>query len=160
MPHRPQALLLSRLTEEACSVFRARAARKKIQLSHSIADDLRIFADYNAMMAILINLLDNALKYTPEGGQISIQAKEKEDFVQVQIEDTGVGIESSELPEIFLLKKSKSTRGTQGEKGTGPGLHLVQEPVKLNEGNISVASEVSKGTTFETVLPKQQQTAS
>ena len=87
-----------------------------------------------------------------KNGQIAITSKPSDVGVDISIKDTGVGMDAVKVKSIFLLQKDKSTQGTAGEKGTGLGLHLVHELVKLNEGNISVASKQNEGTEFRISL--------
>ena len=97
--------------------------------------------------------MDNALKYTDNGGQVTITANTSDKGVTLQIADNGQGIPQDKLDNIFLLQKNKSEKGTAGEKGTGLGLHLINELVKLNKGAIKVASQLGQGTKFEVVMP-------
>ncbi len=153
MPYNPQRFAVADIVEETLSVFQAVARDKNIQLQSKIPTDLYVFADRNALLTIIRNLVDNAIKYTPENGQINIIANADNDKISLQVEDTGVGIPQSELSTIFLLKEDKSKVGTAGEQGTGLGLHLVHELVKLNKGAIEVASTLGQGTRFNLELP-------
>ncbi|RMD98815.1 MAG: hypothetical protein D6816_15715 [Bacteroidetes bacterium] len=159
MPYNPKAIEVAPLVEEQLSIFEKIAAEKNIKLSAEIPNGLSVFADENALRAIIRNLVDNALKYTPEGGSVQIAAEESDQGIKIVVNDTGIGMPEEILHDIFLLKDGKSQQGTSGEKGTGLGLHLVHELVHLNKGEIKVASQLNKGTKFEILMPRQTQAA-
>ena len=115
---------------------------------------MQVYADTNALRTVVRNLLDNALKYTPSGGSVTIDAIEENGETKISVSDNGVGMSANKVKDIFLLKKEKSEAGTAGEKGTGLGMHLVNELVNLNKGRIQVMSHLNEGTTFELLLPK------
>lgn len=156
MPHKPQMVALSPKVEEVFAIFEKVANAKDIELNHAIPADMEVYADSNALLTILVNLTDNALKYTPQGGQVTIEGITTQEGIKINIMDNGVGMAAEQLHDIFLLQKDKSKKGTEGEKGTGLGLYLVNELVKMNSGNIEAKSEVGKGTTFEMRLPKRK----
>ena len=158
MPYNPIEVSLSDLVADIHTIFETPANEKNIQIINNVSESTTVFADPNALSAILTNLVDNAVKYTPEGGQIRIEALEEENNqLKIRVADTGIGMEKDKINDLFLLKKDKSEKGTAGEKGTGLGLHLVKELVELNKGIISAASEIGKGTSFDVLLPKVQQ---
>ena len=153
MPYNPQAIEVAEVTEEVISIFQKTAADKGIELSADIQESLEVFADVNALRTILRNLVDNAIKYTPAGGQVEISAMNTPKGINLQVSDTGIGMSAEKTKEIFLLQKNKSEKGTAGEKGTGLGMHLVNELVKLNKGAIEVVSQLGQGTKFEVMMP-------
>jgi signal transduction histidine kinase len=124
---------------------------KELQFKVNIPDDVFVFSDRTMLCSVCNNLLGNAVKFTPRGGKISINAKIISDKISITIEDTGVGISKERLPEIFSI--TKSTKGTEGEKGSGFGLILCQELINRNGGEITVNSEEGKGTCFTINLP-------
>ncbi len=101
----------------------------------------------------MIGLLNNARKFTPRGGEISISAKTDRESVIICLEDNGVGIDAKNLHSIFEIKERRTTAGTEKEKGTGLGLILVKEFIQLNNGSISIESEAEKGTRLLITLP-------
>jgi signal transduction histidine kinase len=153
MPYQPEHIAVMEVVEESMDIFRPLAERKSIHISANIPEEMILLADRNAIRTILRNLIDNAIKYTPEGGTISIESREENGQAALLVKDTGVGMASETLKEIFLLKKEKSSPGTEGEKGSGLGLHLVHELVKLNKGSIEVFSKIKEGTRFELAFP-------
>ena len=99
------------------------------------------------------NLVDNAIKFTPAQGRVKVSSLVQGDQVVLQISDTGIGMEAEELNTLFRLTRQKSRKGTNGEVGTGLGLVLTNELVKLNKGVIQVSSQLQQGTTFKVMLP-------
>ncbi|ABE51897.1 PAS domain-containing sensor histidine kinase [Methanococcoides burtonii] len=130
------------------------ALKKKILLDLHIDPELNeIVADKTKTREILYNLIENAIKFTPSGGHVSIHAIQKDDYVQISVTDTGIGIAHSDIGIIFrpFLQVDSST--TRQYDGVGLGLMLVKEYVKLQGGDIWVDSELGKGSTFTFTLP-------
>jgi signal transduction histidine kinase len=141
------------IIEQTVELFRDVAKQKQIDLQTNISEHLKVFADENHIRAVIRNLINNALKFTPTNGRVSISSKFKNNYVVLQITDTGVGITTDEMELIFTNPKLK--QGTSGEKGTGLGLILCQDLIKQNSGEIFVRSEIPKGTTFEILIPQK-----
>lgn len=131
------------------------AKKKNILLSNNIENGTFVFADIDMLRLILHNLLLNAIKFTPAEGRIIISSSNKGGFVEVSIQDTGVGIESDKSSELFNFNSITPTIGTEGEKGTGLGLPLCKEFVERCGGTIWVKSELGKGSKFNFTLPKK-----
>lgn len=149
----PTSILLAEVIEEIIELFKGAADNKNINIQTNIPEDLEVLTDLHAFRTIIRNLIDNAIKYTPENGQVNISASKIPTGVEIEVADTGVGIAEDKLQNIFLLQNDKSTRGTAGEKGTGLGMHLVKELTKINHGAIDVKSQVGKGTLFVLTFP-------
>ncbi len=129
------------------------AVKKDISVSNNIDMNIYVFADANMLRSVIQNLIMNALKFNQPGGKVFITSVKNGDFVEVSIEDTGVGIAPEKSSEIFDFNTSNSTYGTAGEKGTGLGLPLCKEFVERNNGRIWVESESGKGSKFTFTLP-------
>ncbi|NJO90499.1 MAG: HAMP domain-containing histidine kinase [Chloroflexia bacterium] len=112
---------------------------KELQFYVNIPDNVFVFSDRTMLCSVCNNLLGNAVKFTSRGGKISISARIISDKVAITIDDTGIGISNERLSEIFSI--TKSTKGTEGEKGSGFGLILCQELINRNGGEIKVKSE-------------------
>ena len=153
MPYHPEEVNLSLVVNEILSIFSSTAKLKDITLKSSIEESVEVYADPNALRAIIRNLVDNALKFTPENGKVLIEAKPANEGVHVNVADTGIGMSQNQVRDIFLLQKDKSNKGTKGEDGVGLGLHLVKDLVQLNKGKITVDSILGQGTTFQVLLP-------
>lgn len=129
------------------------ASKKNIQLSLVTDKDFDIHADVNMISTVIRNLLSNAVKFTPEGGSVKINLAERlneknENFIEIIISDTGIGIEPEIIKELFKIEENKPSLGTAGEKGSGLGLILCKEFVEKHGGKIWVESEVGKGSKF------------
>jgi signal transduction histidine kinase len=136
------------ILREAISRHEAEARSKKIELQLiAFADMAHVNADRRALRSVLDNLVVNALRYTPEGGTIVLQATEIKDGVQFFVRDNGRGIEAERLPTIF----GRFSGGS--DQGTGLGLALVRRLVESLGGQVYVESKLGSGTTFSFTLP-------
>jgi NtrC-family two-component system sensor histidine kinase KinB len=136
------------MLREARDRYCDQAAEKRIKIEISAYADLSyVRADRRALRSILDNLLSNAIRFTPEGGEILLAAEEMKDFVQFTVRDNGRGIESERLRTIF------DRFGSASEKGTGLGLALVRRLVESLGGQIAVESRLGHGATFKFTLP-------
>jgi signal transduction histidine kinase len=148
---------LFKLAQSNIDLFNSNAENKKIQIINEIDPDLIFEFDQEMINTVIRNLINNAIKYTGEEGLITISAKEINDIVEINVKDTGTGIDhdSAELLFITDLKQNRKV-GTIGEKGTGLGLILCKEFVWKHQGTIWVESEPGKGSTFKFTLPRTQ----
>ena len=146
---------LARMTADVASVFRSAAERAALEL---VVDcpDLRgpVAVDRGMWEKVVLNLVSNALRFTFEG-RITVRLRDDDESVVLEVEDTGTGIPASEVGRIF--ERFHRVRGAQArtQEGTGIGLALVEELVKLHEGTIDVASVEGSGTTFTVRLPRR-----
>ncbi len=142
-----------------CDLVRSLAEQKHIDLRMEIEDELPpLFQDQSKVQQILTNLLSNAIKYTPEGGRITVNAKgDGRGNIELRVADTGVGIAEADREIIFEKFRQAGPVGkdnlTREFTGTGLGLSIVKELCRLLGGEISVESELGKGSTFRVVLP-------
>ncbi len=138
--------------------FHSFAAGKGVQL-HFLSEipELEMAFDREKIQAILFNLLSNAIKFTPEGGHVYLQIGEKEEkrqrLLSLRVKDTGIGIAAEQLPLIFDRFYQADDTATRKGEGTGIGLALVRELVKLMEGEVQVSSRPGEGTVFSVLLP-------
>lgn len=154
MQYTPETINLQTMVKENIDLFVAQAEQKKITLSTDIQGKISAYADYSMVNTILRNLLSNALKFTPKGGQVTLSAREDGQYIEIATADTGIGIAVAEIPYLFRSDTQYTQPGTNGEKGTGLGLTLCQDLVEKNRGKIWVESENGKGTIFRFTLPK------
>jgi signal transduction histidine kinase len=134
------------------------AREKDIELVESFPEDLpAVEADRAKLRRILLNLLSNALKFTQKGGRVEVGAKAQSDGrVLVFVSDTGVGIAPEDVDRLFDKYEQTRSRATRGEKGTGLGLYITKQLVELHGSEISVKSELGRGSTFSFTLPIKQ----
>ncbi len=145
------ALLIKKVAES----FKQETEAKRLTLALRIKPSLpTVFAEPEKIEQVLENLLSNAVKFTPEGRKIIIAAKEEDDFVTVEVSDTGVGIPPEELPKIFDRFHQVGRSAGPGAKGTGLGLAIVKEIIDLHGGRLSVKSTSGKGSKFSFSLSK------
>lgn len=152
-PFTPEILNLYEETLYVKNLLELNLASKKIVMTVNISEDVFIFADKKMLHAILRNLSSNAIKFTNEGGAISISAKENNSFAEISVSDTGVGISPEDLESLFRIDKQLSTRGTNDEEGTGLGLSICKEMILKHNGTIHAESEINKGSKFIFTLP-------
>ena len=144
---------LGEVARQASEAMEPRAASKRLSLQLRVPTDLMARADPKAVEQVLLNLLDNAIKYTPEGGTVELIGERLGDRAQLSVKDTGLGIEAKHLPRLFE-RFYRVDRGRSREMGgTGLGLSIVRHLVNGMEGEVRVASQLGVGTTFTVVLP-------
>jgi signal transduction histidine kinase len=142
------------LIDEIRETMEPLAREKSITLKEQLAADLPLLeADRAKLRRILVNLISNALKFTPKGGLVQLTAEPVDDQIRVAVADTGVGIPAEDLARLFDKYEQARSRATRSEKGTGLGLYITKQLVELHDGQISVNSEVGKGSTFTVTLP-------
>ncbi len=135
------------------------AANKKNQiLNCGIHPELFGYADENMIQTVLRNLVNNAIKFTPQNGVISITAQGNGELITFSVVDTGIGINEAILLKLFTLNARITTKGTNNESGTGLGLILCKELVEKNEGTIWVQSELGQDSTFYFTIPEYNYT--
>lgn len=144
---------LSDLIKEKENNWIDQATNKNIQIVTELNDHSQVYADREMIKIVLRNLVSNALKFTPEDGEIKITTQHKNGMVQVCIHDTGVGISEENQKKLFNGVQF-TTKGTSNETGTGLGLMLCKDFVEKNGGNLWVESEIGKGSTFAFTLPR------
>ncbi|MBI4358552.1 MAG: PAS domain S-box protein [Candidatus Omnitrophica bacterium] len=146
---------LRNLLREEIMVFKPQAEEKQISLFLEVDNKLRsVYCDADKIREVMDNLLSNAVKYTPKNGKVTIHARNHNaGGVQIDMEDTGIGISDHDLPRIFEPFQHIEKNETDNEESTGLGLTLVKKIVETHEGEIRVKSEEAKGSTFTIVLP-------
>jgi two-component system sensor histidine kinase/response regulator len=153
--HSPKTIFLNEITDHTVYLFQSGAEQKQITLRNRIQENTTVYADHKMVETIIRNLISNALKFTDTGGTIDVSAVPHNDFVEIAISDTGIGMSEEVISTLFRIDVKYSKTGTAGEKGTGLGLILCKELIEKNGGTIWVESEVGKGTTFRFTLPKK-----
>jgi signal transduction histidine kinase len=143
--------------ENALILVRERASRRGIRLGHTIDERLgAIGGDERKVKQVLLNLLSNALKFTPEGGRVDVRADLNNDVAEVSVTDTGVGIAPADQDAVFEEFRQVGTADKKAE-GTGLGLALSRKFIELHGGKIWVKSQVGTGSTFIFTLPVRRE---
>ena len=149
----PVKINLYELTTAEEESIKASASQNQISLVNSVTQDLNITADLQMAKTIIRNLISNAIKYTNSGGVVSVSATETKQYVEITVQDNGIGISEEAQKYLFKIEAFHSTAGTNKEKGTGLGLLLCKEFVEIHGGTILVRSEPGKGCAIKFTLP-------
>jgi signal transduction histidine kinase len=149
----PVKIELHELMVEEIDNMITTATHKLITINQDIASGILVSADLQMVKTIIRNLLNNAIKYSFIGGEIEIKAKREKEFVEITIEDHGIGITNKAKKELLKRDEIHSTRGTNNENGTGLGLILCKDFVEKHGGNLLIDSEPGKGTKIRFTLP-------
>ena len=145
---------LGRMFNEVLNKIRPQVNEKDLTLEVVLPEKLpEPILDKDKVATVLVNLLGNAVKYTPPGGRVTFRVTVVDQNIEISVEDTGVGIAESEIGKVFDKFFRSSDPRVQMETGTGLGLALSQEVVRLHGGRVSVESEIDKGSTFSLILP-------
>lgn len=151
---KPEIIKALDILVDISKVVKAQAEVKKHQLRVIPCDKTFAFScDRRHARQILINLLTNAIKYTPDGGLIEMSAQVINGFLQIRVKDSGVGIAEEDHPKVFSAFERIDNSYSSKQIGTGLGMSLTQSLVKANEGNIGFESELGKGSTFWISFP-------
>lgn len=151
--YNPQMLDLHSIIEQIKEFSKPSATIKNIQILNQSHPACQVYADTNMLETILRNLISNAIKYTPHGGNVWIKTIALDKMIEINVTDTGIGMNEELKNRLFLPGEKKSLPGTANEKGSGLGLILCKEFVEKNGGQIRVESEPGKGSSFSFTLP-------
>ena len=144
---------ISRALDEVVNILEPLAIKKEIKLNKILEDDFEVYADYQKIQQILYNLVNNAIKFSPEKGQVDIESLlEKKSFI-IKVHDNGIGIDKKYHGKIFAKFVQLDSAYTKKESSTGLGLTITKELVELHGGKISIKSEVNNGSTFIIDIP-------
>ncbi|MGV8826793.1 MAG: PAS domain S-box protein [Breznakibacter sp.] len=154
----PQYFNVSQQIDQAKESLKDLAIQKNITLTVLMQHDVQAYGDTKLFQTIVRNLISNAVKFTHEGGIITIQNQTTEDAIKITIADNGVGIAADRIPVLFHVEKNYSTPGTANETGTGMGLPLCKEFVTKMGGEIWIESQPGKGTYINFTIPSNLQT--
>lgn len=154
MDIKPEILSVNSAVENVFGLFSKVSKAKSISLINNNLDNLKVFADSYMFLSVLRNLIFNAIKFSFPNGQIKVTSNKKDNFVSICVEDTGVGIETKDLEKIFQVDSGFSSKGTNGEEGSGLGLVLCKNMIEKNGGTIQIDSAIGKGTKVIISLPE------
>lgn len=151
---------LPRLVNDVMNTLQPLFAKKKLYFTSKIDNNLTdIYLDPDRLRQVFYNYISNAIKFTPQNGTIQIRVlAEGGDHLRIEVEDTGIGIRSDDIPRLFVEFQQLDSSVTKKYAGTGLGLALVKHIVEAQSGYVGVTSEINKGSTFYAVLPQHYQT--
>ncbi len=149
----PEIIDAGNLNSEIIALYEKQAKAKNIEITCDTESRLEYIADLNMIRTVLRNLVSNALKFTNEGGRISIKAGKRGKFAEISVQDTGIGLDEESVDKIFRIDVNTSMIGNHRDKGSGLGLILCKEFVELNGGEITVDSTPGKGSIFTFTVP-------
>lgn len=149
---------ITAVVNRAVALLEPEADKKKVKINTFYdADKPYVLVDSNKITRVFNNLIGNSLKFTPEGGKITVGLKDREKDLEIFVQDTGIGIALEDKKKVFEKFIQVGRTPGAGEKGTGLGLPICKELVKLHGGDIWVESELGKGTKFIFTLPKKSE---
>ncbi|MDP2337086.1 MAG: tetratricopeptide repeat-containing sensor histidine kinase [Bacteroidota bacterium] len=149
----PLEIEFKRILGNSIKVLHSVAEQKKITINLDYNEELKMFADPLMIETVLRNLINNAIKFTPENGLIDITAKQTGDEIEICVHDNGIGISESDLSNLFRIDSKVKRKGTNDEDGSGLGLILCKEFVDKNHGTIWAESALGKGSSFTFTIP-------
>jgi signal transduction histidine kinase len=159
LPYKPAIIALQPILQNNLQTYASVAKQKNIHLQQLLQEGLFVFADRQMLDTVIRNLINNSLKFTPTGGTIVLGAKQKGDFIEIWVKDSGVGMSEEQIAHLFEVDQSKSHVGTSGEKGNGLGLMLCKQFIEQNKGEIHVESNPDNGSTFRFTVPAGENTS-
>src|SRR6185437_8724443 len=124
------------------------ANEKEIDISSNLTSPTQAWGDYNMALTVLRNLLQNAIKFTPHHGKVTISTRDTGKFIEMSVADTGIGMAKEYLNKLFKIESTFTLKGTDDEEGTGMGLLLCKEFVEKNGGTIKASSVPGDGAIF------------
>ncbi|MCK9412404.1 MAG: ATP-binding protein [Prolixibacteraceae bacterium] len=149
-----ERIYLLQVLEESTSIIENVAKNKEIQIKHVFPDNLEIFADRLAIQTVIRNLVSNAVKFTPKGGEVYVKANsEPDNNIVISVKDNGIGMNLETRENLFRIDIPTNRSGTNGEPSSGLGLLLCKELIEKQGGMIWVESEVGKGSEFYFSIP-------
>ena len=138
---------------EVIDILEENAEAKSITIRSHVPHDLAVFADKDSILSVVTNLVGNAIKFTPKGGEIIIDAEISDDDVRVVVRDNGIGIDEERISDLLRNNHYYTTPGTNGESGTGLGLLLCDSQLRHNGSALEFSNLASGGTEFAFKLP-------
>ncbi len=148
-----EKLSLKKTVEECLDIYHPLAEDKGIELRFAETNDYVLWADRNMVKTICRNLVNNAIKFTPRDGIVSLAYELQGDLVKTSVSDTGIGMDDEQVKLLFDIDRKKTKYGTEGEESSGLGLSVCKEFVEKLGGEILVASKPDVGSTFSFTLP-------
>ena len=156
IPFNPKNIDLTEHISKTIEIFKEPALKKTIKLEQKNIESILVFTDPKILDTIVRNLLANAIKFTPKNGEITVTTEKVEHLVIVSVTDTGIGIDKGNIDKILSKNEFFTTYSTEGEKGSGLGLNLCIEFIKLSKSELKIESTPGKGSSFSFTLPQKE----
>ncbi len=153
--YEPEENDLFEISSEVAYLFSAKAEQSEIIIKNYISENTNVFCDANMINTVFRNLISNALNFTSRNGMITLDARTKEEEVEIIVADTGIGISEANIKKLLRIDSKYIGTNVQGEKGTGLGLILCSEFVEKHNGKIWIESELGKGSKFHFTIPRK-----
>src|SRR5260370_29726265 len=153
-----ESVSIAEVVAEIVSTIEPIAAKKQIPINLETTAAGQVQVDAGKLRQMLLNLVSNAVKFTPEGGTVTIAVQRHSETVEISITDTGIGIAASDLGRLFREFQQLDAGAGRHQQGTGLGLALSKRLAALHGGDVRVASELARGRVFTIELPLQQPT--
>ncbi|MGK0240888.1 MAG: signal transduction histidine kinase [Candidatus Pelagisphaera sp.] len=150
----PNTLSVNKLLDSNIKFAKAQATRKTIEIEYTANPNLEIVGDWNMLNTVVRNILSNAIKFSNDGGRISISAQQDSKQCSITISDNGIGIDQETRNRLFDVGAIEPSKGTSEEPGFGLGLLLCKEFVNYHKGEIEIESQPNQGSSFNIILPK------
>jgi signal transduction histidine kinase len=151
--YQPEKFNVNELLDTNIKLFHESGKKKEIELLFAGKTDSLVYADKNMINTVIRNLINNAIKFTSEGGKISVSANDKDGFVEISVVDTGVGMTEDIVKKILETDEFHSSQGTLNEQGTGLGLAICKEFLSAHNSTLQILSRPGKGSTFYFKIP-------
>ncbi len=156
--YRPSTISVKNIIKEVMAVLSTRSDAKKQNLIDETDNELSIFSDPQIIKSILLNLVNNAIKFTADSGTITIRSQFTEKFLRIEVIDSGIGIPPSQISKLFRIDSNYQRYGTANEPGTGLGLAMCKEFITILGGEIGVQSDPESGSQFYFTIPVSRST--
>jgi two-component system, OmpR family, phosphate regulon sensor histidine kinase PhoR len=149
-----EKLRLTDVLKEVVELMKGEALERGVEIAAELPEELPpVSANREDLTRVFTNLMDNAIKYNPAGGRVFLRAKALDAFLQVEVQDTGIGIPPEEKEKIFDEFYRVKNKDTQGIGGTGLGLSIAKKILEAHNGHLEVESQLHEGSTFRVLLP-------
>ncbi len=156
MTLRFEPVLIEEVVEDTLRLMRQKAEKVGLNIRVRLPQLPEISADFRALKQILLNIMTNAIKFTPSGGSITISAAATDSFVHLTVTDTGIGIAEKDMERLARPFEQIENQFSKTKEGTGLGLALTRSLIEMHNGRFEVSSVLGQGTTVNVVLPIAQ----
>ena len=152
LANKKETVSIAKIVDHNIGIFKENAVDKQLSISNHIPSAITATININSLNTVVRNLLNNAIKFTPEGGKIEFECLQNSTSLELIIRDNGIGINKYDLQKILSIEESFTTPGTDNEIGTGLGLNICNELIQKNGWQLKVESEENVGTSFSIVI--------